>query len=63
MTSEITANKSSKWIKPLATWNIKKPPSHRIKSKIAIPKNGPNLIFPPGRTCVYFALEEFQNCR
>jgi hypothetical protein len=29
---EITANRSNKWIRPPATWNIVKPPIHAIRS-------------------------------
>ena len=41
------ARTSSRWIKPLATWNIRNPPPHARRSRIAIKRNGPNLITTP----------------
>jgi hypothetical protein len=44
MTNEMMANSKSRWIRPLATWNITKLPAHMIASRMAIIRNGPNLI-------------------
>jgi head-tail adaptor len=46
-TNEITANNSSKWINPLATWKNTKPPTHISNRINAITMNGPNLISSP----------------
>jgi len=41
------ARTSARWIKLLATCNIKNPPVHARRSRIAIKRNGPNLITTP----------------
>jgi hypothetical protein len=42
--SEITAKISKMWIKKLATWNATKPTIQMMNRRIAIPRNGPNLM-------------------
>jgi hypothetical protein len=47
------ARTSSRWIKPLATWNIRNPPPHARRSRTAINRNGPNLITTPSPALLF----------
>jgi hypothetical protein len=44
----MTAKISNRWIKNPATWKNTNPPIHKMNRTIAIPRNGPSLMFSSG---------------